>query len=269
MRSQIITSIGEALNAPRRRWSRLGRRGRLAAAGGGVVVLGAVVVAGLVLVLTSDGGGKSGCDRPLCVEVLGPRGDDVRPMTPVRIRLAVRVDRDAAVHALQIDNAPAGRFDLQHDVLTFKPDWPGFALGTTYDVSFKLSDREVPHGADPVDLGFRFTTGGKLKVTSAFPQDGAQEVALDAAVMVQFSRSVAPLTVIDKRGPQGILDFDPPMQGEGRWLNTSLYTFTPSGAAGRRRRRTRRASSRGWRTSSARRWTRTTSSPSRRCARRC
>jgi hypothetical protein len=151
-------------------------------------------------------------------------------MTPVRIRLAGRVDRDAAVQALQIKNVPAGRFDLQHDMLTFKPDWPGFAPGTTYDVSFKLSDREVPRGADPVDLGFRFTTEGKLKVASAFPQDGAQEVALDAAVMVQFSRSVAPLTVIDKRGPQGIVDFDPPMQGEGRWLNTSLYTFTPSDA---------------------------------------
>ncbi len=228
MRSRIIKLMRAPLNALHQRWSRLGGRARLAAAVGGMAVLGALG-AGLVFVLTSGGGGTSGCDRPLCVEVLGPSGDEVRPMTPVRIRLAGRVDRDVAVHALQIKDAPAGRFDLQHDVLTFKPDWPGFALGATYDVSLKLSDREVPHGAEPVDLGFRFTTEGKLKVASAFPQDGAQEVALDAAVMVQFSRSVAPLTVIDKRGPQGILDFDPPMLGEGRWLNTSLYTFTPAG----------------------------------------
>ena len=229
MRSRIAASVTEAFSALGRRWSRLGGRGRLAAAGGGLAVLGALV-AGLVLVLTSGGGDKSSCDRPLCVEVLGPSGEEVRPMTPVRIRLAGSVDRDVAVHALQIANAPAGRVDLQHEVLTFKPDWPGFALGTTYDVSLKLSDREVPRGADPVDVGFHFTTEGKLKIASAFPQDGAQEVGLDAAVMVQFSRSVAPLTVIDKRGPQGILDFDPPMLGEGRWLNTSLYTFTPAGA---------------------------------------
>lgn len=228
MRSRIVTSIGGVRHALARLWSRLGRRGRLGAVGGGVAALGAIV-AGVALLLAS-GGGKSACDRPLCVEVLGPSGDDVRPMTPVRIRLAGDVDHDVAVHALQIANAPAGSFDLRHDVLTFKPDWPGFALGTTYDVSLKLADAQVPHGADPVDLGFRFTTEGKLKVTSAFPQDGAQEVALDGAVMVQFSRSVAPLTVIDKRGPQGIVVFDPPAQGEGRWLNTSLYTFTPAGA---------------------------------------
>jgi hypothetical protein len=229
MKSRIVTSMREALNALRRRWSRLGGRARLAVAAGGLAVLGALIAV-LVLVLTSLGGGKSGCDRPLCVEVLGPSGDEVRPMTPVRIRLAGRVDRDVAVHGLQIANAPGGRFDLEHDMLTFKPEWPGFALGTTYDVSLKLSERDVPLGADPVDLGFRFTTEGKLKVASAFPQDGAQEVGLDAAVMVQFSRSVAPLTVVDKRGPQGILAFDPPMPGEGRWLNTSLYTFTPAGA---------------------------------------
>jgi alpha-2-macroglobulin len=229
MRSRIAASVAQTFRAQGRRWSRLSGRGRLVAAGGALAVLGALV-AGLVLVLTSGGGGKSNCDRPLCVEVLGPSGDAVRPMTPVTIRLAGRVDRNVAVHALQIKDAPAGHFDLQHDVLTFKPDWPGFALGTTYDVSLKLSDREVPRGADPVDLGFRFTTEGKLNVASAFPQDGAQEVGLDAAVMLQFSRSVAPLTVIDKRGPQGILDFDPPMLGEGRWLNTSLYTFAPAGA---------------------------------------
>ena len=228
MRSRIFTSIGGVRRARARHWSRLERRGRLAAVGGGVAALGAIV-AGAALLLAS-GGGKSACDHPLCVEVLGPSGDDVRPMTPVRIRLAGDVDHDVAVHALQIAHAPAGSFDLRDGVLTFKPDWPGFTMGTTYDVSLKLADTQVPHGASPVDLGFRFTTEGKLKVTSAFPQDGTQEVALDGAVMVQFSRSVAPLTVIDKRGPRGIVVFDPPVQGEGRWLNTSLYTFTPAGA---------------------------------------
>ena len=107
MRSRIVTSMRAPLNALRRRWSRLGGRARLAAAVGGLAVLGALG-AGLVFVLTSGGGGTSGCDRPLCVEVLGPSGDEVRPMTPVRIRLAGRVDRDVAVHALQIKDAPAG-----------------------------------------------------------------------------------------------------------------------------------------------------------------
>ena len=114
-------------------------------------------------------------------------------------------------------------------MLTFRPEWPGFARGVSYDVALRLPASALPAGAEPVDLGFRFTTEGKLHVSSVFPEDGTQEVALDAAIMVQFNRSVAPLTVIDERGPQGIIEFDPPIAGEGRWLNTSLYTFTPAG----------------------------------------
>jgi len=227
MSPHIIDRIRPAATAAWQRWRALDLRLRLAAA---AVALLAVAGAITGIVLALSGGGVSHCDRPLCVEVLGPGGDDVSTMTPVRIRLAGSIDRHVAMSALKISNEPAGRRQFDGDVLTFRPEWPGFARGVAYDVSLQLSATEVPAGADPVDLGFRFTTAGKLKVSSVFPQDASKEVALDGAIMVQFNRSVAPLTVIAKRGPNGILAFDPPVAGEGRWLNTSLYTFTPSGA---------------------------------------
>ncbi len=225
MFARFTASIRSAAGHAWRRWSALNPRAQLA-----IGVVAALAVAGAIgaAVALRPSGGGSTCDKPLCVEVLGPGAEDVPTMAPVRIRLGGSIDRRAAMAALKITNEPAGRRQFKGDVLTFSPEWPGFARGVAYDVSLKLA--EVPSGADPVDIGFRFTTAGKLNVASAFPTDGATEIQLDGAIMVQFNRSVAPLTVITKRGPDGILAFDPPVAGEGRWLNTSLYTFKPSGA---------------------------------------
>lgn len=229
MATRIVTRIRTGLAAASSRWGRLDRRWRIGAAAAAVAVI-AGLTAVVVIATSGGGGGGSSCDKPLCVEVLGPAGDDVAPMALVRIRLAGDIDHDVALRALDISNKPAGQARFDHDVLTFRPEWPGFARGTSYDVSLALAAGDVPKGADPVALGFHFTTAGKLTVTSVFPQDGSQQVGLDGAIMVQFSRSVAALTVVDKLGPEGVLSFDPPVQGGGRWLNTSLYTFKPSGA---------------------------------------
>ena len=43
----------------------------------------------------------------------------------------------------------------------------------------------MPSKAEPVSLRYRFTTAGKLQVSSVFPTDGAKEIALDGAIMVQ------------------------------------------------------------------------------------
>jgi len=227
MLSRARTRMQSLVASATGRWARLGWRRRVAL--GGVAAL--VVAAGVATAvgLSLRGGGPSDCDKPLCVEVIGPKGDGVNPMTPVQVWLAGKVDREAAVEALQIGNEPKGDRRFEGDVLTFRPEWPGFARGVSYDVSLVLPKSALPSGAEPVDLDFRFTTDGKLELTSVFPEDGAREVALDAAIMVQFNRSVAALTVVEERGPQGIIEFNPPVQGEGRWLNTSLYTFVPSG----------------------------------------
>ncbi|HKY51732.1 MAG TPA: Ig-like domain-containing protein, partial [Candidatus Limnocylindria bacterium] len=54
------------------------------------------------------------------------------------------------------------------------------------------------------------------------------EVPLGAPIIVQFSRSVAPLTTLAAQPTDQIVTFDPPLQGKGEWLNTSIYRFTPS-----------------------------------------
>ena len=34
--------------------------------------------------------------------------------------------------------------------------------------------------------------------------------------------------MVTERGPEEVVAFDPPVEGKGKWLNTSLYTFTPA-----------------------------------------
>lgn len=229
MLSRLWSRIKSAASAARRRWAGLGRRRQLAVAAAAALLVSGGVAVGVVLAVIG-GGEPFRCVDPICVEVIGPKGDAVHPMTPVQIKVLGKGDREALVQALQISNEPPGTKASEKDVLTFRPQWPGFARGVTYQVALSLPRSALPVGAKPVDVKFSFTTDGKLEISSVFPPDEAQEIALDATVMVQFNRSVASLTVIDARGAGGIIEFDPPIEGKGRWLNTSLYTFVPAGA---------------------------------------
>lgn len=226
MTSPTLAHLRSALNSLSAWWKGLGRRRQLALAGVTVAVALGVATGAAVLV---SGGGPSRCNEPVCVEVIGPKGDKVHPMTPIQIRVAGSIDRAAALRALQISNEPKGTKTFEGDILTFRPEWPGFARGENYQVVLALPSSVLPPGASAEPVTFSFTTDGKLEVSYVFPPDGAREVALDASLMVQFNRSVAPLTVIDQRGPEGILQFSPPVEGEGHWLNTSLYTFRAGG----------------------------------------
>jgi alpha-2-macroglobulin len=153
---------------------------------------------------------------------------DVPVFGPLAVRINdPRVDREALRNGFALEPPAAGRLDWQGDTLLFRPDWPGLAPGIAYEL-------RVPAGPDATPRVFHFTTVGRLGVTSAVPEDGAGDVATDATVFVQFNRPVVPLLTLEQQralgDPNGLLRFDPPAAGTGRWLNTSLYTFKPSDA---------------------------------------
>ncbi len=230
MLSRMKSRMRSLVALARSRWVQLGRRRQVAVGGIALFLAAGAITAGAIFAFGEDGGqGPLNCEKPICVEVLGPRGANVHPMMPVRIWVAGAVDHQAAVEALNISHQPPGQKQFEGDILTFRPEWPGFARGENYQVVLALPREALPPQAEPVDVSFSFTTDGKLEVSSVFPESGAREVSLDAPIMVQFNRSVAPLTVIQERGPERIIEFDPPAAGQGRWLNTSLYTYAPKG----------------------------------------
>ncbi len=154
---------------------------------------------------------------------VSPGGDDVPRLAALTIAFRhppVQADPRALVSVEP--EAPGSFAWLDDRTLLFQPDYPGWARGERYEVSL---DAE----AAGLDAGHvhHFTAEGLLEVAYVIPGDGDEEVPSGGRILVQFSRSVAPLTLLQKAGSPAVLEFDPPLAGEGEWLNTSLYRFTP------------------------------------------
>lgn len=225
MMPRMLSRVRAGLDPLLARWRRLGWRRQLIIGGAATAI---VVATGAAIAVVALSGGPSRCTEPVCVEVLSPKGDKVHPMTPVRMRVSGTIDRDVALRSLQISNEPKGTKTFEGDVLTFRPEWPGFARGESYEVVLALPASVLPPGASAEPVRFSFTTDGELGVAYVYPKDGAREVGLDTPLMIQFNRSVAPLAVLGSTRPEDILKIQPPTEGNGEWLNTSLYTFTPA-----------------------------------------
>src|SRR5712691_6533377 len=67
-----------------------------------------------------------------------------------------------------------------------------------------------------------------LAVTAVVPEPNASAVLFDSAVFVQFNHPVVPLSTVDQSAGEASIQIDPPVAGAGRWINTGLYTFTPT-----------------------------------------
>ncbi len=110
--------------------------------------------------------------------------------------------------------------------LLFQPAWPGWLRGQSYEVTVKAAGAGLPD-----DHVHAFTVEGQLEVAYVIPAEGDREVPANAQILVQFNRSVAALTVLQEGPGPEVLEIDPPLEGRGEWLNTSLYRFIPTALA--------------------------------------
>ncbi len=76
---------------------------------------------------------------------------------------------------------------------------------------------------------FRFNTAGYLEVAQVIPAAGTADVETNSTITVMFNRPVVPLTSLQaaENFPQP-LEFEPAINGQGEWLNTSIYVFKPA-----------------------------------------
>ncbi len=122
----------------------------------------------------------------------------------------------------QITWADGGR------TLRFTPQQP-LARASVFDVI--LSQQAAATDGAPLaePFTFRFSTPGNLEVTQVIPAANTANVQTNSTITVMFNRPVVPLTALAeaKNMPQP-LSFEPPIQGRGEWLNTSIYVFTPA-----------------------------------------
>ncbi|GAB4332792.1 MAG: hypothetical protein Kow0010_18860 [Dehalococcoidia bacterium] len=182
----------------------------------------AAVMVAIVVVVAAPGG--DGGIAPPPAFAIAPSGDEVGRLVPVRVTFERPPRERDGTRILAIDPPVEGDYAWLDDrTLLFQPAYPGYLRGFTYRVRVAAQ----PDAGLDEDAEATFTAEGKLQVVTTIPRDGDEDVPAEAQILVQFSRSVAPLTIIEAMGDTPVLEFDPPLPGKGEWLNTSLYRFVP------------------------------------------
>jgi hypothetical protein len=82
--------------------------------------------------------------------------------------------------------------------------------------------------ADPFELDIQ--TIGFLEVAEVLPADGQQDIETNNVITVIFNRPVVPLVTVEEMDTlPDPLQITPSVDGDGEWLNTSIYIFRPEG----------------------------------------
>ena len=153
-----------------------------------------------------------------------PGGDDVPPLAVLTITFPGPPTETEGARFIAIEPPIEGVFVwIDEQTLLFQSAFPGLLRGQRYEVTVKGTSAGFEE-----DHRHEFTVGGRLEVAYVIPADGDTEVPTAGQIFVQFNRSVAALTVLQEGPGPAVLQFDPPLAGQGEWLNTSLYRFVPS-----------------------------------------
>jgi hypothetical protein len=117
--------------------------------------------------------------------------------------------------------------------------WPSestlmFTPSAAYEraTEYNFTIAETAESAAGVALAEAYTlklrTVGYLEVSEVLPAPDSEAVDTDAIITIIFNRPVVPLVSVEDMGdlPQPLV-LDPPVEGKGEWLNTSIFMFTP------------------------------------------
>jgi hypothetical protein len=167
---------------------------------------------------------------PLIVGTTPALGEEQPLEAPVEIVFDQPMDRASVERAFAIEPGASvdGEFTWPDDTtVQFKLN-EGFERGQRYKVRLVGSAESAEGLALGRDFELRFSAAGFLEIANVQPGDEAMEILPDTTVTVTFNRPVVPLNAIEQAGASpDPLTFTPAVAGQGRWLNTSIYQFTP------------------------------------------
>ena len=184
-------------------------------------------IVGLFLVLNENERPRAGTSVPPSSSgiSLTPVGDEVNRLSPIKVVFRDAPEEREGKELLTLEPEIEGEYVWQDErTLLFQPAFPGLLRGHEYTVHVPAR----PEAGLPQDVRTTFRTAGVLEVANVIPAPNDVEVPEGVQVLVQFTRSVVPLTVLSEQSEDAVLNFDPPLEGTGEWLNTSLYRFVPS-----------------------------------------
>ena len=177
--------------------------------------------------------------NPALVDRDPPRGQELQVDKPIVLTFDQAMDRASVEKAVQVINTAdgttiSGKFTWKNDATAaLLPSTPGNAATWERATQYTISLKDTAKSARGLALArpqiFNISTIGFLDVAQTIPSGGAKDVAADARITVLFNRPVVPLTSIGQQADLPTpVKFTPTIEGQGEWLNTSIYLFRPS-----------------------------------------
>ncbi len=125
-----------------------------------------------------------------------------------------------------------GVTDCEGTAISFTP-FVAYTDGTTYTVTVSDALRGADGAQLIAPLTLTFDVSSSLRVTTTLPTAGAADVAADSTLTLIFDRPVVPLGIpgTSDELPSPVT-VTPNIEGQGEWLNTSVYLFRPENGWG-------------------------------------
>ncbi len=160
------------------------------------------------------------------------RGQEALLDGAITIRFDQAMEQESVEEAFEISGDAArevsGQFEWPRpDTLVFTPR-SSLQRNASYQVRIGETARSQNGQNLPEPFQRQFQTVGNLQVSQVIPGDGVSGVATDGSITVLFNRPVVPLVSTAQQAelPQP-LQIEPDVEGEGEWISTSIYRFTP------------------------------------------
>ena len=169
---------------------------------------------------------------PIVVQRTPEAGAELPPDGAIELAFDRAMDRRSVERALRVGPRVSGNVIWLDDrTVSFKPARE-LKRAETYQVALAADARAADGMRLRDEYRFEFRTVGYLAVSQVMPAPGSREIEAESTITVMFNRPVVPLTAISDPAHSALpqpLTLDPPMEGEGEWINTSIYAFRPDG----------------------------------------
>ncbi len=166
---------------------------------------------------------------PRVADYLPPRGDELPTDGLITVYFDSAMNRASVESAFTIEPAVPGKFVWADDTtLTFQPQ-AALERASRYNVTIATEAKSASGLNLPHPVSFHADTVGFLEVTQVLPAPETFGADVGSLITVMFNRPVVPLTDLRQQANlPNPLTLDPPVEGQGEWLNTSIFTFRPS-----------------------------------------
>lgn len=160
-------------------------------------------------------------------------GQELGAEEPITVFFDRPINCNTAQGAVSLLPAIEGTLSCDGASLTFTPA-AAYPIDSTLTMTISTGLQAEDGSALSEPFTLELNTLGSLAVSEVLPDDGSTGIETDALITVIFNRPVVPLVVNEDRDTlPNPLTIEPAVEGQGEWLNTSIYVFRPaSGLAG-------------------------------------